>query len=98
MVLGFCPFPHCHLYIYIYIYTKFDLKATVVLKLFAGQGTGRTDGQSGDYMLPPLWSLKIGNMYTCCDKNGAETMYIAEHNNSKCYVQSNLKYIQKTDA
>ena len=72
--------------------------STVVLKLFAGQGTGRTDGQSGDYMLPPLWSLKIGNMYTCDDKNGAETMYIAEHNNSKCYVQSNLKYIQKTDA
>ena len=69
--------------------------STVVLKLFAGQGTGRTDGQSGDYMLPPLWSLKIGNMYTCDDKNGAETMYIAEHNNSKCYVQSNLKYIQK---
>jgi len=27
---------------------------TVVLKLFAGQGTGRTDGQSSDYMLPPL--------------------------------------------
>ena len=31
---------------------------TVVLKLLAGQGTGWmdgwTDGQSGDYMLPPL--------------------------------------------
>jgi len=30
--------------------------ATVVLKLFAGQGTvmdGQTEGQSGDYMLPP---------------------------------------------
>jgi len=27
---------------------------TVVLKLFAGQGTGRTDGQSSDYMFPPL--------------------------------------------
>jgi len=26
----------------------------VVLKLFAGQGTGWTDGQSADYMLP-LW-------------------------------------------
>jgi len=31
---------------------------TVVLKLFAGQGTGRMDGQSGDYMLPPLGSIK----------------------------------------
>jgi len=27
---------------------------TEVLKLFAIQGTGWTDGQSGDYMLP-LW-------------------------------------------
>jgi len=26
----------------------------VVLKLFAGQGTGRTNRQNGDYMLPPL--------------------------------------------
>jgi len=32
---------------------------TVILKLFAGQGTGRTDGQSGDYMLPPLGSIII---------------------------------------
>jgi len=35
--------------------------ATVVLKLFIGQGTGQTDGQtggqSGDYMLPPLGSI-----------------------------------------
>jgi len=33
---------------------------TVVLKLFAGQGTvtdGRTNGQSGDYMLTPLGSI-----------------------------------------
>jgi len=34
---------------------------TVVLKLFVGQATGRTerwtDGQSGDYMLPPLGSI-----------------------------------------
>jgi len=28
-----------------------------VLKLFAGQGTRLTDGQSGDYMLPPLGSI-----------------------------------------
>jgi len=28
----------------------------VVLKLFAGQGTGRTDGQT-DYMLPPFGSI-----------------------------------------
>jgi len=32
---------------------------TVVLKLLAGQGTGRTDRQSGDYMLPPLVSIKF---------------------------------------
>jgi len=32
---------------------------TVVSKLFARQGTGRTDGQSGDYMLPPLASITI---------------------------------------
>jgi len=25
---------------------------TVVFKLFAGQGTGRTDGQSGNYACP----------------------------------------------
>jgi len=34
----------------------------VVFKLFAGQGTwrtdGRTDGQSSDYMLTPLGSIK----------------------------------------
>ena len=32
----------------------------VFLKLFAGQGTGRTDKQSGDYkiMLPPLRRIK----------------------------------------
>jgi len=37
----------------------------VVLKLFAGQSTertdgptdGKTDGQNGDYMLPPLGSI-----------------------------------------
>jgi len=28
--------------------------STAVLKLFARQGTGQTDEQSGDYMLP-LW-------------------------------------------
>jgi len=31
---------------------------TVVLKLIAGQDTGWTDGQSGDYML--LWSVLVG--------------------------------------
>jgi len=31
---------------------------TKVLKLFAGPGTV-TDGQSGDYMLPPLKSIKM---------------------------------------
>ena len=42
---------HCPSLIAIYIYTP-----TVVLKLFACQGTiltdGQPDGQSGDYMLP----------------------------------------------
>ena len=39
--------------------------ATVVLKLYAGQGSvmdrqmyERMDGQSGDYMLPPSGSIK----------------------------------------
>ena len=34
------------------------IMSTVVLKLFAGQSTRRTDRQSGDYMLPPLGSIK----------------------------------------
>ena len=36
--------------------------ATVVLMLFAGPGTvidGQTDGQSGDYMLPPYLIIII---------------------------------------
>jgi len=32
---------------------------TAVLKLFARHGTGWTDGQSGNYKLPPLGSIKI---------------------------------------
>ena len=32
---------------------------TVVLKLFARQGTGQTDGQSSDYMLPLLGSITV---------------------------------------
>ena len=35
---------------------------TIVLKLFAGQGSqtdGQPEGQSGNYMLPPLGSIKI---------------------------------------
>jgi len=34
---------------------------TIVLKLFAGQGSqtdGQPEGQSGDYMFPPLGSIK----------------------------------------
>ena len=42
----------------IYLYTKFYLNANSSFKLFAGQGTGRMDGQtdrqSSGYMLP-LW-------------------------------------------
>jgi len=34
---------------------------TVVFKLFAGHGTGRTDGQSDDYNAFPLGSIKIGH-------------------------------------
>jgi len=46
----------------------------LVLKLFAGQCTGRTDGQIGDYMLPPVGSIitslyiegsKINHTVTC---------------------------------
>ena len=37
----------------IYLYTKFDLNANNNFKVFARQGTGRTDGQRGDYMLSP---------------------------------------------
>jgi len=37
---------------------------TVILKLFAGQRTGRTDGQIGDYMLPPLVSITIISNWT----------------------------------
>ena len=40
MVLGFFPSPHCHLSIYHY------LNSNISLKLFAGQGTGRTDGRT----------------------------------------------------
>ena len=35
---------------------------TIVLKLSAGQGSqtdGQPEGQSGNYMLPPLGSIKI---------------------------------------
>jgi len=32
---------------------------TIFLKLFAGKGTGRTDGPSGDYELSPLESINI---------------------------------------
>jgi len=35
---------------------------TVFLKLFAGQGTGRTGGRTGgDYMLHPMGSIKINS-------------------------------------
>jgi len=37
----------------------------VVLKLFAGQGTGETDGQNGDYVLPPLGSIKMVYYKNC---------------------------------
>ena len=41
---------------------------TLVLKLFAGQGTGRTDeqtdGQSGDYMFPLWRAYKLTTVFT----------------------------------
>ena len=42
---------------------------TLALKLFARQSTVRMDGQSGDYMLPPLGSI-IRGYYTAtvCQK------------------------------
>ena len=40
---------------------------TVVLKLFARPGIGRTDGQSGDYMLPPFGSIiKLARLRILC--------------------------------
>jgi len=33
----------------------------VVLKSFARQGTGRTGGQCGDYMLSPLGSIQMAS-------------------------------------
>ena len=38
---------------------------TVVLKLFARQGTGRTDGQSGDYSKTPLIGPSLWSEEKC---------------------------------
>ena len=39
----------------------------VVLKLFSRPGIGRTDGQSGDYMLPPFGSIiKLARLRILC--------------------------------
>jgi len=40
----------------IYLYTKFDLNANSSLKVIC-RTRYWTDGQSGDYMLPPLGSI-----------------------------------------
>ena len=54
MVLVHCPSPYCHLSI-----NHVSFKSQH--QLFARQDTEptdrRTDGQSGDYMLPPLWNI-----------------------------------------
>ena len=54
MVFGFCALP----LIAIYLYTKFYLNAYNSFKVVR-QGTGQTDGQSGNYMLSPLGSIKM---------------------------------------
>jgi len=33
---------------------------TIVITLLAGQGAGRIDGESGEYLLTSLGSIKIG--------------------------------------
>ena len=63
---------------------------TIVLKLFAGQVTGRTDRQSGDYMLYPLGSIKtrletvdsladkssiVGKRYNLCNGDRKPRLY-----------------------
>ena len=58
MVCGACPFPSLPS---IYI-PSFILMPTLVSKLFAGKGYGRTDGKSVYYMLPPFGSIKITAM------------------------------------
>ena len=45
----------------IYLYTKFYLNGNSSFKVISGQGT-RTDGQSGDYMLPPSESIKMATV------------------------------------
>ena len=44
----------------IYLYTKFDLNANSSFKVIC-RTRYPTDGQSGDYMLPPLGSMNIIN-------------------------------------
>ena len=47
----------------IYLYTKFYLNANSSFKVIFRtryQAEEQTDRQSGDYMLPPLWTIKIG--------------------------------------
>ena len=54
IIHGHSPTPHCHLSIY---QVLFKCQQLQVLMLFAGQGTGWMDGQSGDYKLLPLGSI-----------------------------------------
>ena len=59
-VLVFCHSRHCHL-----SYTKFDLNANSNFSYLPEKvPDGRTDGQSGDYILPPLGSIKT--QHTVC--------------------------------
>ena len=60
MVLWFCPSPHWHLSIY--MYTKFNLNVNSSFKVICRTRylmDGRTDRQSGDYMLAPLGSIQV---------------------------------------
>ena len=61
MVLGFCPSPHCHLSRY---QVLFNSSFKVICRA-RYQMDGRTDRQRGDYMLPPLGSIKMFNAFSC---------------------------------
>ena len=50
----------------------------VVVKLFAGQGTGRTDGQSGNYIPPTLGSIKTVLIILGCYKHNDNTIVMGK--------------------
>ena len=62
MVLGFCPFPHCHLSINQVLFKM----PPVVFKLFAGQGTGWTDGGTKRRLYASPFGEHNKNYVTVC--------------------------------